>query len=1219
MEDGLAIAFDTYDNGGDTPSIEVFADGVSVGNFPQSFTYDSNPRLLSIQWDASGLDLTWDGNVICSDLPTPGFVAVPGNRFAFSARTGGATQTMIIDDLLVTTTTSIPLETGGPVISEFLADNSDSLEDEDTDSPDWVEIYNGQNATASMSGWQLRNTTVGAGWSLPAFSIPPYGHVVIYCSGKNRSNPLRPLHTNFSLAKNSGTIALIRPNASVASEFNYGPQFVDDAYGLKGPPATFGFLESPTPGRKNASIQAASGPAEDVVFLRDGQPAVGGLFSSSFQVTFQAPAAAGAVIRYTLNNTAPSVISPVWTPGSNFTISETTNLRARVYLSGSLPGEIKSLTYLKLDASLTNYNGSGMPFSSHLPIIVFDSFGIPVDQFNQSGNRPYRSSYAVVLDRDPLASNRALITGKVDMQNRCGTRVRGETSAEFDQRSYAWEIWDNENEDKDVSILGMPSESDWVLHGPFTDKTLMRNYTAYQTMRDFRGNGSAMRTRFVEVFFNQEDDEAVSADDYKGIYVLTERIKRDADRVDVQKLNSLTTDPAMITGGYIFRKDKPSFGNSTLVTPGNSSYPSIEFQGFSPDVWNPAQQNYLQGYLSDFENALYGAAFDNPTTGYAAYIDVDSFIDNQWWVEITKQIDGYRISQYFTKDRGEKIKALPIWDYNLSFSNADFLEGSQPTGWYYPQLCCVDYYWYPRLHQDVSYVRRHWDRYWEMRRGLWGTASILNRIDAQTSELLNGSTTPVTNNMPPLGPLTENAAMRHFRKYPVLGTYLWPNAPGFETRTTFNGNNSSSQPGEVEHMKNWLSQRLLWIDDQNFAGSVIYRPPFFSQSGGTVIPGTQLVISRFSGSAPAGYSYASGGTLYYTTNGNDPAGSSPTPNAISPSAIAYSGPITLNASGVIKARLLSGGTWSPMTSANFLVGASPASSANLVISEIHYSPSAPNAAEITAGFAASDFEYIELLNVSQGNVDLSGCDFTVGITFDFDLAAPSSRILAPGGRIVVAGNSAAFTLRYGTLPNVTGQFGGNLNNGGERLTLLAANASIISNFIYGVTAPWPPASSGYSLVLNNPASGLPFDNPSSWRASAQMGGTPGAAAGPVFLGSPAGDSDGDGLSDFLEFGLGSSQGNPASAFIPSGAIATHVVAGVPDQYLTFSHRRNLAADGVNYIVELSLDFATWGSTSAQVVPVSTVNNNDGTATMTYRAAQPERSNPQQFMRLRLAP
>ncbi|MGI9241082.1 MAG: lectin-like domain-containing protein, partial [Verrucomicrobiales bacterium] len=146
-DNGLTVAWDTYNNGGtDPPSIEIFSDGVSVNNRTHDYGSTAGDWVaVVLRWDESGLDLTYDGTAIASNLPTPGFAPAAGDRFAFSGRTGGLNQNTYLDDLSFTTTTDSPSTTGGPVITEFIADNEDTLGDEDIDSPDWLEIYNGQD------------------------------------------------------------------------------------------------------------------------------------------------------------------------------------------------------------------------------------------------------------------------------------------------------------------------------------------------------------------------------------------------------------------------------------------------------------------------------------------------------------------------------------------------------------------------------------------------------------------------------------------------------------------------------------------------------------------------------------------------------------------------------------------------------------------------------------------------------------------------------------------------------------------------------------------------------------------------------------------------------------------------------------------------------------------------------------------------------------------
>lgn len=1098
MSGGLFISFTTYVS----PRIQVFANGISIFNQSMAFTFDTTFRTVVVHWDANGLDLTYAGNSIFSNLATTGYVPAPGHRFAFTARTGGSRQTTSLDDLLITTVPAALLETGGPVISEFCADNEGTLDDENGDSSDWIEIYNGSNAAVNLSGWFLSNNALVPDlWALPNVSIPAYGYITVYASAKNRSDPANPLHTNFSLSKTSGTLALVKPDTSVASTFTYSAQVGDVSYGLlanAGGGYTYGYLETPTPGSGNLGLQAAGPPAEDVVYLKGGLPTTGGLFVDPFTLEIQTPAAVGAVVRYTLDNTPPTETSPIYS--TPISISATTTVRARVYAPDRLPGELASRTFLKLDASLSNYHSSGQPFSSNLPIIVLDSFNVPVDSYTTEGSRPHRLSQAIVIDRNPAApspdSNRAVITGVADFQGRCGVHVRGETSAGFDQKSYAWELWNNENEDKDASILGMAADSDWVLHAPYTDKTLMRNYLTYDLMRQLNGTGAAMGVKFVEVFFNQ-DGGTVSESDYRGVYVLVEKIKRGGDRVNIEKMPALSTDPAIISGGYLFRKDKPDPGVVTFDTSGGQ-----QFQFVEPEVPNTAQKNWLNAYVNQFEAALNGSNFGDPISGYAAYINPRSFIDNQWFVEITKQIDGYRLSTYFTKDRNGKISCAPVWDYNLSMFNADYNTGDVHSGWYHSQLGTADYYYWPRLQQDPNYKIQHWDRYWDLRRGAFAAPTIVSYIDGIAAELTQGSATPVVNSMANQAPLLESPAMRHYRKWPILGTYVWPNGPNSNGRTkywtgpTASPANYTTTDGEVDSMKSFLLQRLNWIDDQNTAGTVIYRPPVFSLSGGSIASGTALEISRYTGTAPSGFTYASGGTLYYTTNETDPRDA----NGIA-SGTAYTGPIVLTNSATIKARLFANGTWSPLTTASFIVNAVAADATNMVISEICYRPTppAPGSAEFLAGYTSgNNFEYLELLNVSQGNVDLSGCEITGGITFSFVGVSPAKLTVAPGERVLIVGNEAAFAMRYGVTQanKILGVYAGNLSNSGEQVNLLAASTVVIASVTYGVITPWPetPNTGGFSLVLDR-ASTTQNYNATDFRASLQTGGTPGLGAG----------------------------------------------------------------------------------------------------------------------------
>ena len=1211
------------------------------------------PKVVNVHWDYDGLDVTYGGRTIFTNLSLPGFVPAIGDIFAFSGRNESSnTMNMFLDDVVLSTTPLQELQTNGVVITEFMADNAGTLEDEDVDNSDWIEIYNGTNAAINLSGYRLTNAAGNNSmWTFPSLSLPSYAYKIIYASGKNRTIPTGLLHTNFTLQKEAGYLALIKPDGVTKnSEFNYGLQYEDISYGEKGPAHTLGYLYPPTPGVKTAfsDFQAPQGPAEDVVWSRVGgliptiveNGTANGVAAPPTVVTIVAPVSPGSVIRYTTDNTEPNSASPIYNPASPpaaFSVTSTINLRARIFTTNKLPGATSSRTFIAMDRSLTKYNNAAntsQPFSSTLPILVLDSFGVPVDNYTSADNRPYRFTYAVALEKDPVSGRATITQPTVDFQGRGGTHVRGSSSAGFPQHQYAWEMWDNYNNDKDAAVFGMPAESDWILYAPYNDKVLFRNHFIYSRMRELKAqDGYAMRTRMCEVFFNQEAGQPLSYSDYRGVYVLVEKIKINKARVDVQKINSLTTDPAAITGGYIVKHDRVNAGDTTINTSGGAA--SVTIGSVDPDAWNAAQTSYLQTYFNNFEAALAGSNFGDPAVGYQAYIDRDSFIYNQWFVEIAKQIDGYRLSQFFWKDRGGKLINGPLWDYNLALGNADYLEGWIPTGWYYPQLGGQDYAWYPRLHQHTTgaspYELRHWDLYWELRRGIFSTTTAMATIDAMEAELLDGSTTKVENSMPPIAPLVENPARRHHAKWPRLGIYDWPNPPGFASRIYYNSYDYSPNPapgytatGEVDFMKDWLTKRLNWIDDQNIGvsgGSVIYRPPNLSNYGGSVASNFPLTITPYTGTPPANFTYATG-SIYYTLNGTDPRGSNG-----QPAGTLYTGTISLNATQTVKARLYHSGSgnWSPASTANFVVNSVPASSANLVISEIHYAPSAPttgSGSETAAGYtAASMFEYIELLNVSGQNVDLSECTISVAVNYDFINANPADLSLAPGQRVVVVGNKNAFFFRYGNNPSVKiiGEFTNNLNNGGERVLMLAKNGGIIADINYLPYEPWPvdAFSGGYSLVLNNPAPNPAYSSGSSWRSSPQIGGSPGLTNTQVFAGSPSADTDKDGLTDFLEYAMGSS-------WSAANSRAETIIQLIEDPpfaplgtYLEFSFPRNLWADGVLYSAEHSTSLTGWDP--AGLVYLETHNNGNGTATVKYRSADPVDSNTiRSFLRLEVS-
>src|SRR5262249_30271990 len=279
--------------------------------------------------------------------------------------------------------------------------------------------------------------------------------------------------------------------------------------------------------------------------------------------------------------------------------------------------------------------------------------------------------------------------------------LRGSSSLGFAKKQYALETWDERRDDLDVSFLGLPAESDWILFGPYNDKTLLRNFLAYRFSNAI--GRYAVRTRLGEMYLRTSTGE-VTASDYVGVYVLMEKIKRGPDRVNVTELLPTDSVAPAVTGGYILKKDRLDPGDSGFTT---SSGQLLAYVDPKESEITAPQAAYIQGYLNEFESVLYGPDFADPVDGHAKYIDVDSFIDHHILVEMTKNIDGFRLSTFMFKDREGKLNMGPVWDYDLTQGNADYLDGWIPTGWYHDLLAGYDYPWWGRLFEDPELQIRY--------------------------------------------------------------------------------------------------------------------------------------------------------------------------------------------------------------------------------------------------------------------------------------------------------------------------------------------------------------------------------------------------------------------------------------------------------------------------------------------------------------------------------
>ena len=400
------------------------------------------------------------------------------------------------------------------------------------------------------------------------------------------------------------------------------------------------------------------------------------------------------------------------------------------------------------------------------------------------------------------------------------------------------------------------------------------------------------------------------------------------------------------------------------------------------------------------------------------------------------------------------------------------------------------------------------------------------------------------------------------------------------------------------------------------------NPPVFSQHGGQVATNYPLTLGL------GGQT----GTIYYTLDGTDP-------RAVGGAFVGtlYGGaiPITQNNTLVRTRFLSSGAIWSALDEALFTFY-TPAVAGKLVVSKLHYNPTGPTATESAAGYGSSDFEYIELLNISPETLDLHGVALSGAVTFSF--ASSAIQVLAPGARVVIAGNAAAFTARYGAGQPVAGAYGGNLNNGGETLRIADVNNATIVQVAYLPTAPWPTAADGLgpALVLVNPSVNPDPNLGTNWRASYVPGGVPGTADAwtvalwrakyfsAADLADPAkeatlwgndADPDNDGAKNFAEFVLATSPLDPAAH--PALTTTLFTDPGTTQRYLRLQCRvREGLAAGISSAAQGSSDLAAW---SAGPTLLYSLPQGDGTLLTEWQDNVSLESSPtgRRFLRLQL--
>ena len=1042
-------------------------------------------------------------------------------------------------------------------LSEFQTTNVTGIVDGDGTHQGWIEIWNPSTTTVvTLNGWQLKSEATT--WTFPAVSIMPDERMIIWASGKNRVVVTAPLHTNFTLPVDGGTLSLLRGDLThtlASSIANYPAQTADTSWGKDewDPAVTatqVGRYKTPTPGNRNNFL--GSGVAGKVVFDKLSQS-----FTGTLKLTIsQEVGDPGAEIRYTTTGAVPTKASTLYTAPINVTTTQM--IRARIFKTGLLPGETETQSYLLRDATTTS-------FSSTMPIIVIWNFnqGQPPDIGDQPG---------FIWVWEPAApDNRARLTNVPTLTARIAIDRRGSSTLGNPKYNLNMEARRaRDDDDRAVSLLGMPDGSDYVVSGPFDfDHTEIHNPFVYALSNQIGRYAPA--TRQAEVFMKVTVGAlnfSGTGNDYYGIYNIMEKIRRDKNRVNIHNLDTYDNDAVGKTGGFIWKVDRLDSGDSGFNAGGQGMayyYPK-EIQVKSPQ--RDPQEQFLTTYMNNFNTALQSATWNNPTTGYAAYLDIPEAIDHHLLNLWPMNVDAFRLSGYWHKERGGKLIAGPVWDFDRTMFCANDSRADIPSAWIGggDGTPFFTYTWWNRLFADIEFYQKYIDRWQSLRRGAFSPENINALIDSLNGQM---SAEAINRDLARWGQ-AKRAWTRPFSPFTAM--------PG-------------TQSAEIQRMKDWLVQRANFFDSQ-WVG-----PVNASIAEGNVAAGTQITLSG-----------PPGATIRYTLNGTDPR---PAGGAAANAAIlTYNGtPITISATTRIRARaynaswltntaVLIGGTnpalrsaWGGITNVRYSTD-TPAVAGNLVVTEVNYHPGNPSVAELVVNpvFVDSDFEFIELRNIGATPIDLGGARFTLGVSFAF--TGDNALTLAPGAYVVVASNPSAFTVRYGAAATVVGPFTGDFDNNGEQITLKAANNATILDFTYDDLWYSNTDGNGRTLVVYDPyAAPAAFSTAANWRSSAVSKGSPGATEpnlpptinttasvsgllSGVNLTATVTDDSQPNPPRALTFAWSQNGGPGAATFTPPDALATTATFTLPGSYVLRLTANDSALSAIGDVTVFAKDTPT---------------------------------------------
>ncbi|MCP4195070.1 MAG: hypothetical protein GY768_31100, partial [Planctomycetaceae bacterium] len=997
-------------------------------------------------------------------------------QYFFRARATNAAGISWAAESQVVTTTAAPKL----LISEFLAMNDRSLNTRVRSAaggafgeriyPDWIELSNPQDAPVPLDGLYLTDDTQQLQkWQFPdGVSIPAGGYLVVFASGENIRDTSRDergyLHTNFRLSSGGEFLAVTSSDGVVHS---YSPTYPQQATDV-----SYGIDQDGQPHYFAASSPGSANTADSINFVDDTRFSHDrGFYDEPFEVEIRSDTP-GVTLVYTLDGTLPTKTHGTRVAAANaetlavarVSISTTTTLRAFAYKTGFESTNVDTQTYIFPEDVLkqaTDPNNGQQTTPEGFPLRWGSARGdyqVDPDIVNHAKESDRLhvedlksvATLSVVMDtKDLFGSNQIYLSGSGSPRAASFELITADGSEEFQI-------------DGSVQIQGGSSTNRW---------------------KDYK---LSMRVKFQQPF---------------GPTKLNHSLYEDSpiDRYDNITLDGVLNHSWLHSGQH----NQPQYIQDQYVADLHN-----EMGGYSP------YGRYMHVYL----NGLYWGMYyvhDRPDHAWSSQLfggekeeyhavkhSGDNVISNGNGKSARSSYNAMEsAARSVQNDSGD----LGKWEVLQERLDVDNFITYLLANWFTGNHDWPHKNWYATAHADGPWMFHSWDAehvtdsHNDVGESPDGLHGMLDGNDEYRMRMADAIHQHFFND----GVLTRDSSSQLWRDRmdeidrAIVGeSARWGDNRSLRAHTRTDWLRYNGDGGGL--LQTYFPTRSTTVLNQLRSANIYpsLDAPEFNQHGGAIPAGFEATLRNPDRK----------GTVYLTVDGTDPR---EVGGGLAATAQVYSGAIELQQTTQLMARILDGDSWSALTSATFRVGAPTAG--DLVISEINYNPYPAMLDQGEANVDPDQFEFVEITNVSTRTLDLGGTSFvdTVigggreGIRYEFD-----SQLVAPGERVVVVNNVDAFRSRFGAGPRIaagqsaadgrSGEYGGQLNDGGEWLTLLDYNGIPLQHLEYNDSGAWPGRADGGGSSLELISAFEDLQDPGNWRASSEWGGSPATgSAGPA--------------------------------------------------------------------------------------------------------------------------